>query len=177
MIRFAVVLMGVAALAACGSAVPPRTLPATLDAQSLPSAARDALNAAWPHAWSIASLGPQVASCMAGKPSAMIVTSDFDDDGIADLAAAVTTPKGVRLVVLLGRSDHYDFFNVDGLGDQGATEGLGLAKQGDTFTKAGSLFKEFYSTNALTAYNCKGPTASYLWSGLNFYKVDLSTQP
>lgn len=177
MIRFAVVLMGVAALAACGSAAPPKTLPATLSAPSLPSLARDSLNSAWSNGWSVASLGTQVASCIDGKPSASIVTSDFDNDGIADIAAAIATPKGVRLVVLLARSDHYALFDVDGLGTQGASEGLGLAKRGDTFTKAGSLFKEFYSTDALTAYGCQGPTASYLWTGLGFDKVDLSAQP
>ncbi len=80
-------------------------------------------------AWSIATIGPQVASCLAGKPAAMLVTSDFDSDGAADLAAAVTTPSRVRLVALLARDDHYALYDVDALGDQGATAGLGLGKR------------------------------------------------
>ena len=161
-------------LTSCGPANPPRTLPATLDAASLPVAARSALDEVWPKTWSIAPLASQVASCMSGKPSASIVTSDFDSDGAADIAAAVTTPQGVRLVVLLQRDDHYALFNVDGLGGQGASAGLGLEKRGAMFTKATSLFKDFYSADTLTAYTCTGPTASYLWGGLDFYKVALA---
>jgi hypothetical protein len=161
-------------LTACGPANPPRTLPATLDAASLPPAASAALDNVWPKAWSIAPLASQVASCMSGKPSASIVTSDFDSDGAADLAAAVTTPKGVRVVALLQRNDHYALFDIDGLGDQGASAGLGLAKRGAMFTKGTSLFKDFYPADTLTAYACTGPTASYLWGGLSFYKVALA---
>ena len=175
--KYVTIVIGLLALAACGSATPPRTLPATLDAGSLPAAARAALDAKWPKSWSIASVGPQVASCLAGKPAAMLVTSDFDSDGAADLAAAVTTPKGVRLVVLLARDDHYAFFDVDGLGDQGATAGLGLGKRGAVFTKATSLFQDFYPADTLTAFTCAGPVASYLWSGLDFYKVALAAGP
>ena len=176
MFKYVTIGIGMLALAACGSATPPRTLPATLDAGSLPSAARQALGAKWA-TWSVATLGPQVASCLAGKPAAMVVTSDFDSDGAADLAAAITTPKGVRLVVLLAREDHYALYDVDGLGDQGASAGLGLGKRGAQFTKANSLFNDFYSADTLTAFTCAGPTASYLWSGLDFYKVALATRP
>lgn len=161
-------------VAACGPANPPRTLPATVDAAALPQAARNALDAVWPKTWSIAPLESQVASCISGKPASSIVTSDFDSDGATDSAAAVTTPQGVRLVVLLQRDDHYALFNLDGLGTQGASAGLGLAKRGAMFTKASSLFKDFYSADTLTAYTCSGPTASYLWGGLDFYKVALA---
>jgi hypothetical protein len=176
MLKYVTIGIGVLALAACGSATPPRTLPATLDAGSLPTAARRALDAKWP-GWSIATIGPQVASCLAGKPAATVVTSDFDSDGAADLAAAITTPKGVRLVVLLARDDHYAVYDVDAFGDQGATAGLGLGKRGAEFTKADSLFKDFYSADTLTAFTCAGPVASYLWSGLDFYKVALAAGP
>lgn len=162
-------------LTGCGPANPPRTLPATLDAGSLPEAARAALDEVWPHTWSIAPLASQVSSCLSGKPAAAIVTSDFDSDGATDIAAAVTTPKGVRLVGLLQREDHYALFNIDSLGDQGASAGLGLAKRGAMFTKATSLFRDFYPADTLTAYTCTGPTASYLWGGLQFYKVALAT--
>lgn len=178
--KFAVIVVGVTgilALAACGAAVPPRTLPATLDAGALPAAARQALDAVWPKGWSIASIGPQVASCLAGKPATTIVTSDFDSDGLPDIAAAVKTPKGVRVVVLLAREDHYALFDVDGLGDQGATAGLGLGKRGDTFTKADSLFQDYYPADTLTAYTCAGPVVSYLWGGYAFYKVALAPGP
>jgi hypothetical protein len=167
-------VIGMLGLAACGAATPPRTLPATLDAGALPSAARQALDTVWPKGWSMASIGPQVSSCLAGKPAATIITSDFDSDGLPDIAAAVKTPKGVRLVVLLARSDHYALFDVDGLGDEGATAGLGLGKRGDAFTKAASLFQDFYPADTLTAITCAGPVASYLWSGLDFYKVPLA---
>lgn len=177
MLKYVTIGIGVLVLAACGSATPPRTLPATLDAGSLPPAARQALGAKWPGAWSVATVGPQVASCLAGKPAATIVTSDFDSDGAADLAAAITTPKGVRLVVLLARDDHYALYDVDAFGDEGATGGLGLGKRGAGFTKASSFFKDFYSADTLTAFTCAGPVASYLWSGLGFYKVALATSP
>jgi len=178
--KYAMIMVGVTgmlALAACGGAVPPRTLPATLDAGALPSAARQALDAVWPNSWSIASIGPQVVSCLAGKPSTTIVTSDFDSDGLPDIAAAVKTPKGVRLVVLLARTNHYALFDVDGLGDQGASAGLGLGKRGDAFTKAASLFQDYYPTDTLTVYTCAGPVTSYLWGGLAFYKVALAPGP
>jgi hypothetical protein len=175
MFRSAFVALGILTLAACGAAAPPRTLPATLDATALPVAARAALEAAWPKAWSIAPLGSQVSSCLSGQPAGTIVTSDFDSDGATDLAAAVSTPQGVRLVVLMQRDDHYALFNVDGLGDQGgAGAGLGLAKRGVTYTKANTLFRDFYSADTLTTYGCTGPTVSYLWGGLDFYKVPLA---
>jgi hypothetical protein len=177
MLKYVTIAIGLVGLAACGAATPPRTLPATLDQGSLPSAAREALDAKWQRTWSIASIGPQVASCLAGKPAATIVTSDFDSDGAADLALAVTTPKGVRLVVLLARDDHYALFDVDALGDQGATAGLGLGKRGAVFTKAASLFQDFYSADTLTVFTCGGPSASYLWSGFAFYKVALAAGP
>jgi hypothetical protein len=177
MFKYVTIAIGLVGLAACGSAAPPRTLPATVDAGSLPSAAREALDAKWPRTWSIATIGPQVASCLAGKPAATIITSDFDSDGAADLAAAIATPKGVRLVVLLARHDHYALFDVDALGDQGATAGLGLGKRGAVFTKATSLFQDFYSADTLTTFTCAGPAASYLWSGLDFHKVTLAAGP
>jgi len=176
MLKYVTIGIGMLTLAACGSATPPRTLPATLDAGALPSAAREALGAKW-SSWSVATLGPQVASCLAGKSAATIVTSDFDSDGAADLAAAITTPKGVRLVVLLARDDHYALYDVDAFGDQGAAAGLGLGKRGAVFTKATTLFRDFYSADTLTAFTCAGPSASYLWSGLDFYKVALATGP
>lgn len=169
-----VLVMGsLAAVTSCGPADPPRLLPATLDAAALPEAAKSALDDVWPKTWSIATLSSQVASCMSGKPAATVLTSDFDSDGATDIAAAVTTPQGVRLVALLQRNDHYALFNIDGLGDQGASAGLGLAKRGAMFTKT-SLFRDFYPADTLTAYTCAGPTASYLWGGLAFYKVTLA---
>jgi hypothetical protein len=175
MFRSALVALALLTLAACSAAPPPRTLPATLDSSALPAAARAALEAAWPKAWSVAPLGASVASCLSGKPAGTIVTSDFDSDGATDLAAAISTPQGVRLVVLMQRDDHYALFNVDALGDQGgAGLGLGLAKRGVTFTKADSLFHDFYPADTLTAYGCSGPTVSYLWGGLDFYKVTLA---
>jgi hypothetical protein len=177
MLKYSMFMVGALALAACGPAVPPRTLPATVDAGSLPPAARLALDAKWPKTWSLAPLSPQVASCLSGKPAATVVTSDLDSDGLPDLAAAIATPQGVRLVALLARDDHYAVFDLDALGTQAASAGLGIGKRGAMFTKAASLFHDFYPTDTLTAYTCAGPIASYLWGGLTFYKVDLAPPP
>jgi hypothetical protein len=175
MLRPTIAVMGLLVLAAaCGDHNPPKTLPATLDAASLPPGATDALNDHWPKKdWSIATIGSQTSSCLAGKPNATAVSADFDSDGLADLALLVKTPGGVRLVVLLARGDQYAVFDVDAMGDQDASAGLGLAKRGTKFAKTTSLATDFYPADTLTTYVCSGPQSSYLWGGLNFYKVDL----
>jgi hypothetical protein len=176
MFRYSIVVLGVMTLAACGTASPPRTLPASLDASSLPEAARAALDGAWPNnTWSVAAPSAEVSACTPGKPTSSIVVSDFDSDNAADIAAAITTPQGVRLVVLLQRDDHYALFNVDAI--DAKTAGVGIGKRGAPFTKASTLFHDFYGSDTLTTFTCNGAGTSYPWGGLDFYKVALAPSP
>jgi hypothetical protein len=179
MLRPTIAVMGLLVLAAgCGDHNPPKTLPATIDAASLPPGATDALNDHWPKKdWSIATIGSQTSACLAGKPNATAVSADFDSDGLADLALFVKTSSGVRLVVLLARGDHYAVYDVDAAGDQDASAGLGLAKRGTQFAKTTSLATDFYPADTLTTYVCSGAKSSYLWGGLDFYRVDLRAAP
>jgi hypothetical protein len=176
MFRYSLAVITVVTLAACSTAAPPRTLPASVDPTSLPEAARAALDAKWPKSWSVAPLAPQLTSCLSGKSVSPVVVADFDSDNASDLAAAITTPQGVRLVVLLQRDDHYAVFNVDAI-DPASPVAVGLEKRGAPYTKADTLFRDFYSADTVTAYTCNGATTSYFWGGLDFYKVALAPSP
>jgi hypothetical protein len=177
MFRYSFAVLGLVALAAaCGTAEPPRTLPASLDAGSLPEAARAALDQKWPNkTWSVAATATQVASCMPGKPTSSVVVSDLDSDNATDIAAPITTPQGTQLVALLQRDDHYAVYDLGPI--DVTTTGLGLSKRGAPFVKADTLFHDFYGSDTLTTFTCNGASTSYLWGGLDFYKVALAPGP
>jgi|SRR5579862_2073780 len=170
-----VVALGSALVTGCGLTVPnpPKTLPPTLDANTLPPAAVAALDHKWPRKdWQRATLDPQVASCLpATVPPKTVVTSDFDSDGMSDIALAVSTSKGTRLVVLMARTYGYELFDVDALGDKAAGLALGIDPRGKRFVNADTTGVDNYSSDSIAAIGCANAHFSYLWSGFDFYKV------
>ena len=52
-----------------------------------------------------------------------------------------------------------------------------VEKRGAPFTKADTLFRDYYSADTVTTYTCSGAATSYLWGGLDFYKVALAPSP
>lgn len=173
-------ILAMAAFAAgCATPAPPPTLPATLDAATLPPAARAALNTQWPHqGWQLATITPADISCpAAAKASNVIVTSDLDSDNLPDIALEVTTPHGVRLVALMARDDGYHLFDLDGLGDRAASAGLVIEKRGDRYVSQATTFEDYFSQDTVATVSCGQGTTSYFWNGLGFSKTALAASP
>ena len=168
--------LAVLAVAGCGKPNPPKTLPPTIDGNTLPQAAIAALDDKWPKkGWQITSVDPKVAACLPkGIAAREVVTADFDSDGLSDIAAMITTPQGVRLVVLMARTWGYDVYDVDSLGDKTASVSLGLEPRGKRYENPALGLSNNYSADALTTYICGTTRVSYLWSGNGYYKVTVA---
>jgi hypothetical protein len=162
--------------AGCGKPNPPKVLPPTIDGNTLPQAALDALDEKWPHkGWQMTTVDPQVVSCLPkGTPAKEVVTADFDSDGMSDIAATVMTPNGVRLVVLMARTWGYDVYDVDGLGEKVSSVSLGLEPRGKRYTNLAANLQNNYSADAITTFVCGTTRVSYLWSGNGYYKVTVA---
>ena len=167
--------LGLGALLAtgCGTQDPPKILPPTIDGNTLPKAAEAALDEKYPHkGWQMTTVDPSVASCLpSGTPAKEVVTADFDSDGMSDIAAAVVTPAGVRLIVLMARTWGYDVYDVDGLGDKVASVSLGLEKRGKRFVNSANGAVDNYPADTITTLTCGANQVSYIWSGIGYRKV------
>jgi hypothetical protein len=142
--------------------------------ESLPKAARDALNNKW-RGWQIATVDPAL-SCLTGDAatSPMLVQADFDSDGHPDVAAAIQTPQGVRLVAMMSREGGYELFDLDALGDKTAAAYLRVESRGTKFLRPPLQVPDYFSDATLATYTCGGGHTVYVWSGAGFEKIALT---
>jgi hypothetical protein len=145
----------------------------SLQSATMPRAARTVLTKKWP-LWELASIDSAASSCATGKPAEARVTADFDYDDHVDIAAAIKTAKGVRLVALVWRSWGYDLYDVDALGEQTATGYLEVAGHGTKFINPTTMLPDFFSGNTLTIHTCGKPTTAYTWNGVGFRKITIA---
>lgn len=135
----------------------------------VPKAARKLLADKW-KGWRLAPLDPQALACQRdGQPSA-VAQGDFDGDGRADLALAVSTPAGARLAVVLSRLEDGVLYDVDALGDASASAWLSVQRRGARFRRPGEVVDDYFPAATLTAQRCAGPRTAYFWNGLGFKK-------
>jgi hypothetical protein len=130
----------------------------------------------WP-GWQPAVLDPQVASCAGGqKDRPLLVEYDADGDGASDVAIAVQTGGGTRLVVIMNRSWDSDVYDVDSLGGAAANGFLGVMPRGRRFTNPATQIDDYFSNPTITATRCGEPVAAYRWNGTGFAKVVLEAK-
>jgi hypothetical protein len=158
------------ALASLGS-LPPVFVQSQTAPPTLSKDARNALKDKWP-GWQLAEIDVQGNSaCLDARAPSPVVQADIDSDGHPDVAAAIRTAQGVRLVALISRPGHYDTYDIDALGDTVSAAFLGIQPRGSSFRKVGEWIDHFYSADTLAAYQCGKPTAAYLWNGFRFLKI------
>lgn len=135
--------------------------------------ARETLTKRW-KTWERATLDPQVKNCAGGRTE-LPVFLEFDADGDAatDVAAAVQTPEGTRLVVILNRSWQIELHDLDSLGSSGANGFLEVVPRGRRFTNPNTKIDDYFSNPTLTVTRCNEPVTAYRWNGVGFEKLVL----
>ena len=132
--------------------------------------ARDTLTRRW-KTWELATLDPQVQTCAAGRTEyPLFVRYDADGDAAEDVAAAVQTPEGTKLVVILNRSWKIDLHELDNLGTSAANGFLEVAPRGRRFVNPATRIDDYFSNPTLTATRCGVPVTAYRWTGVGFEK-------
>jgi hypothetical protein len=165
-------LPGLALVAAAALAIlpPPQSAPAPSLPVELSKDARKALDEQFDD-WELVSMDATAASCVAGAGSS--IAGDIDSDGQPDLAAAVRTPEGIRLVVLLSRLWGYQTFDVDAFDPSGGY--LALKPRGTMFNNPGTSMRDYFRNDTLTIARCGEPAfVAYIWRGFDFGKVEIT---
>jgi hypothetical protein len=115
-----------------------------------------------------------------GGPAALgtIVQLDIDSDLRPDIAAAVLTSSGVRLVALLNRQSGYKAFDLTALGDKAAAGTLAVAPRGQRYARPQAKAIEFFSNATLMLHRCGQPATAFVWNGSSFdqYVIDAGAQ-
>jgi hypothetical protein len=146
----------------------------TTEGVAISKPAKRALNQRYKH-WQLAAVDPAAGSCAAnGAGAKAFVQGDLDGDGRADVALALKTDQGVRLVVLLARVQDVALFDVDALGDAQSNVFLGMEHRAAPFSKQTGLVREYFSTDSVTTFHCGQVMTAYLWNGAGFLKTPLS---
>jgi hypothetical protein len=148
--------------------------PQTVDGVAISREARRALDLHFKR-WEVAAVDPAAGSCAAaGAGSKVSAHGDFDGDGRADIALAVKTDNGVRLVVLLARAHQSDLFDIDSLGDSKSNTFLATAPRGGAFRTPTGLVTDFFSTDTVTTNQCGQSMTAFLWNGSSFLKTPIA---
>jgi hypothetical protein len=135
--------------------------------------ARERLTRRW-KTWERAPLDPEVKNCAAGRTEfPLFLEFDADGDAANDVAAAVNTPEGTRLVVILNRSWQIELHDLDSMGSGAANGFLEIAPRGKRFTNPNTKIDDYFSNPTLTATRCGQPVTAYRWNGVGFEKIVL----
>jgi hypothetical protein len=136
--------------------------------------ARATLTRRW-KTWERATLDPQVKNCAAGRTEfPLFLEFDVDGDEANDVAAAVQTPEGARLIVILNRSWQIELHDLDSLGSTGANGFLEVIPRGRRFTNPNTKIDDYFSNPTLTVTRCNEPVMAYRWNGVGFEKLVLA---
>ncbi|HET9369885.1 MAG TPA: hypothetical protein VFO19_06540 [Vicinamibacterales bacterium] len=161
-----------AAALAGGQQATPAPAGAAISAEAVPKAARKVLNKQFPD-WQFAALDEAANAACAGGPPTLgtIVQLDVDSDLRPDIAAAVLTSSGVKLVVLLNREKGYRVFDLGPVGDKAAAGTLAVAPRGQRYLRPEGRVDEFFSNATLTLHRCNQPPAAFVWNGATFDQI------
>jgi hypothetical protein len=147
--------------------------PAPVKEGALAEDARDTLTKRW-KTWERATLDPQVKNCAGGRTDLPVfVEFDADGDSANDVGAAVQTPEGTRLVVILNRSWQIELHDLDSLGSTGANGFLEIMPRGRRFTNPNTKIDDYFSNPTLAVVRCGEPVMAYRWNGVGFEKITL----
>ncbi len=151
------------------------TTPKMVSGVAVPAMAADLISQQW-KSWSLATTDPQAIACRtSGDAPGAMVQGDFDGDGRPDVALAVKTPQGVRLVAVLSRLEDGRLFDVNALGDAQATAALGVARRGSSYRNPLADLDEYFATDTPTTERCGQPgRTAYFWNGAGFTKQALA---
>jgi hypothetical protein len=138
--------------------------------------ARETLTKRW-KTWELATLDPEVKNCAGGRTELpLFIQFDADGDAANDVAAAVHTPEGTRLVVILNRSWKIELHDLDSLGSTAANGFIEIAPRGRRFVNPRTKIDDYFSNPTLTATRCGTPTIAYRWNGVGFEKMELDNK-
>jgi hypothetical protein len=141
---------------------------------AIPKVAKNAIDGRF-KGWKLAIVDPQATSCLADgqKSGPPFVQGDLDGDGRPDVALAIKTSQGVRLVAVLARLDDAQVYDIDGLGADASSVSLALARRGMGFTNPNTTLPDWFATDALITSRCGQARTAYVWSGSKFDKLAL----
>lgn len=166
----------VLALASCSSGAsltaqqPAAAVPSTIQ---LPKPSRRLLDDAFKR-WQLATVDPRALDCRRdGENAPVLVTGDLNGDGNPDIAVAVATRNGVRLVAILARVTGGVVVEMGELGATSAAGYLGLEPRGRAFKTIDDPIGDFFAADTVTVSRCGQPRTAYVWTGTGFRKVVL----
>jgi hypothetical protein len=137
--------------------------------------AKDALDQQYDKKWSLASISPQSASCLADSAAAkQFVEGDFNSDGQSDIAALLKVGNSVKLVVIFNRAEDAVITELDTLGESTADGYLTVRRRGDQFQNPGDSLHDYFVVDTVAVSRCGQPQTVYFWSGAAFRKSTLS---
>jgi len=141
-------------------------------APALPDKARELLEEHW-ETWSVATIDPSVSACAADANP--VVQFDVDGDGGDDYVAAISTPDGVRLVVLLRRLWGFNFHDIDSFGESTANGYVVATPRGTAFHNPITGAEDYLTTTTITVKRCGTPQSDYFrWLGYRYEKVTVT---
>lgn len=105
------------------------------------------------------------------------VSGDFNSDGQADLAAALKTGKGIRLVALLTRLEESDVIVIENAEGDAEFGTLGVIPRGKAYKDPDDKLDNYFGSDTLTVQRPGQPTTAYQWNGLSFRKLVLPDFP
>jgi len=158
--------VGLAASVLAGLVLIAGTAAATQSAGSLvvPKSARKLLDDKWP-GWQVAGTDG-TSSCQPGTPAPAAVNADLDGDARTDIAAAIKTPAGIRLVAVLDRLDKTSLQDVDALSSDVMWT---VRKRGTKYRTVGSPVDDYFGEDTLVIQRCGGKATAYFWTGSAFH--------
>jgi hypothetical protein len=141
------------------------------DPPAIQKSARKLLDEKWP-GWTLAATDRGTTSCGPAAATRSLAAGDFDGDGRADTAMAVTTSTTTRLVVILNRLDDSVLYEVDVLQ---SGKSWTVRKHGTKFRPAGDVIDDFFAADTLVALGCDEQSTAYFWNGNGFRRAEIET--
>jgi hypothetical protein len=162
----------IAATLTGGQTATPAPAGAAISAEAVPKDATRALDKKF-RDWQFAAADETANAACAGGPASLgtIVQLDIDSDLRPDIAAAVLTASGVRLVALLNRQKGYLAFDLTSLGEKAAAGTLAVVPRGQRYIRPQAKADEFYSNATLTLHRCGQPATAFVWNGSGFDQI------
>jgi hypothetical protein len=173
-VRYVTILMLLAGLATAhassGQSTPAST---TQDGSEPPSAVISAVT----HHWKGATLAevPHAAPACAerGAQGSRFITGDFNGDGSQDVALAIQTADGIRIVAAMYQTHDYVLKDVAAKVDL-TNAVLSVRRHGEAYRVPNITVDNYFSLDTIVVTPCGQASTAYLWTGSAFTPQELA---